>query len=107
MPSDRGPSLVSLSGASIELGAFGITANTIAPGTYATSMVRDRWKAIGPEAAKASHDVLAQMNAVGRWGEPWEMEGAALLLASDAGGFISGIVLPVDGGLTVKMVPSS
>lgn len=92
--------------AAVELGPFGITANAIAPGTYITGMVEDRWREMGEPAARESQDALARMNALGRWGEPAEMEGALLLLASDAGSFITGTTMAVDGGLTIKMVPS-
>jgi NAD(P)-dependent dehydrogenase (short-subunit alcohol dehydrogenase family) len=39
---------------------------------------------------------------LGRLGQPWEIEGLALLLASPAGGFLTGAVIPIDGGATAK-----
>jgi NAD(P)-dependent dehydrogenase (short-subunit alcohol dehydrogenase family) len=39
--------------------------------------------------------------AMGRTGDPSELAAALLLLASDAGGYITGVTLPVDGGFTV------
>ena len=41
---------------------------------------------------------FAERTALGRWGQPAELAGPALLLASDAGSYITGTVLVVDGG---------
>jgi NAD(P)-dependent dehydrogenase (short-subunit alcohol dehydrogenase family) len=46
---------------------------------------------------------FAARTAVGRWGQPVELAPAALLLASDAGAYITGSVLVVDGGVTIRM----
>ena len=77
--------------AALELGKNGITVNTIAPGPIATELTKDL---ITSEAGKE----YASRMAVGRWGTPKELAGPALLLASDAGSFISGTTLLVDGG---------
>jgi NAD(P)-dependent dehydrogenase (short-subunit alcohol dehydrogenase family) len=37
-----------------------------------------------------------------RWGEPGDMAGAAIYLASKAGAYVSGVVLPVDGGIVAS-----
>jgi beta-ketoacyl ACP reductase len=74
-----------------ELGSRNITANVVAPGFIATDM-----------SAAVSDDrkevILGQVPA-GRYGEPDEVAAAVVFLASDAAGYISGAVLPVDGGL--------
>jgi NAD(P)-dependent dehydrogenase (short-subunit alcohol dehydrogenase family) len=77
---------------SLDLGPFGITVNCIAPGPFLTDLPLS----ILSEAEKAQ---FAARTALGRWGNPSEMAGPALLLASDAGSYISGTVLVVDGGL--------
>ena len=41
---------------------------------------------------------------LGRAGEPSDLDGALLLLASDAGAYVNGAVLPVDGGHAVSVV---
>lgn len=75
-----------------ELGPHGITANAIAPGYFATetnaSMVDDA------EVA----DWLRRRTSIGRWGRPEEIAAAAVFLASDAAGYVSGQTLAVDGG---------
>ena len=51
-----------------------------------------------PERAKK----FAEMIPMARIGEPDEIKGLALLLASPAGSFITGTVIPIDGGTTAK-----
>ena len=75
----------------LDLGPFGITVNCIAPGPFLTDL---------PAAllSDAEKKTFAQRTAVLRWGDPKEMMGPALLLASDAGSYITGTTLVVDGG---------
>jgi NAD(P)-dependent dehydrogenase (short-subunit alcohol dehydrogenase family) len=75
----------------LDLGPYGITVNCIAPGPFLTDLPRSL---LTPEQQK----LFAQRTALGRWGEPQELMGAVLLLASDAGSYITGSVLVVDGG---------
>ncbi|HEX2243270.1 MAG TPA: SDR family oxidoreductase, partial [Gammaproteobacteria bacterium] len=80
----------------VRYGPFGVRANAIAPGTLRTSA----WK----ERRQRDPDVferLAKWYPLGRVGEPEDVAGAALFLASDEAAWISGAMLPVDGGLTV------
>jgi beta-ketoacyl ACP reductase len=74
-----------------ELGSRNITANVIAPGFITTDMS-------GAVTEERRGQILAQVPA-GRYGEPDEVAAAVTFLASDAAGYISGAVLPVDGGL--------
>ena len=76
-----------------DLGPQGIRVNAISPGTFRTDMVT---KAYDDEALNR----IGRMNAIGRIAEPDELVGPALLLVSDAGSFITGTVLTVDGGAT-------
>jgi gluconate 5-dehydrogenase len=75
-----------------ELGPSGITVNTIAPGFFATetnaSMV-------------ANQDIAAMLKrrtSLGRWGNPQEIAGAVVFLASPAASYITGQMIAVDGG---------
>ena len=74
-----------------ELGSRSITANVVAPGFVDTDMTRAL-----PEARRA--EILAQIPAR-RYAEPAEVAAAVAFLASENSGYITGAVLPVDGGL--------
>ncbi|MFL6142670.1 MAG: 3-oxoacyl-ACP reductase FabG [Labedaea sp.] len=74
-----------------ELGGRNITANVVAPGFVSTDMS----EAVSDERKEL---ILAQVPA-GRYGEVDEVAAAVTFLASDAAGYITGAVLPVDGGL--------
>jgi len=76
-----------------DLGPQGIRVNAISPGTFRTDMVT---KAYDDEALSR----IARLAPLGRIGDPDELVGPALLLASDAGSFVTGIVLTVDAGAT-------
>ena len=74
-----------------ELGSRGITANVVAPGFVTTDMT-----AALPEARQK--EILGQVP-LGRYASPEEIAGVVRFLAGDAAGYITGAVVPVDGGL--------
>jgi NAD(P)-dependent dehydrogenase (short-subunit alcohol dehydrogenase family) len=74
-----------------ELGTRNITANVVAPGLIETDMT-----AVLPDDVKAGY--LKQIPA-GRFATPDEVAGVVTWLASDAAGYVTGAVIPVDGGL--------
>jgi len=74
-----------------EFGGDGITANTVAPGAIDT--VRDWTQYVHQPKEKIAAEIPLQ-----RFGHVDELAGACLFLASDAGGFVSGQVLHVNGG---------
>ena len=79
-----------------ELGPDGITVNTIAPGKIDTPRVRELWQHWpDPEEAQA-RDIAAIP--VRRIGTPEEIGAAVAFLCSEQAGYISGVVLAVDGG---------
>lgn len=79
----------------MELGPRGITVNALAPGYVETDLNRTFLQ--GPAGAR-----IAGRVPLGRLGQLDDLNGALLLLASDAGRFITGVVLPVDGGHVVS-----
>lgn len=76
-----------------ELGSRNITANVVAPGFIDTDMT-----AALPEERKTQY---RQLVPAGRWGSADDVAGAVTWLASDAAGYVSGAVIPVDGGLAM------
>jgi NAD(P)-dependent dehydrogenase (short-subunit alcohol dehydrogenase family) len=81
----------------MELARRGITVNAIAPGYFETDMNRGFLQS---EVGQA----LIQRIPMGRSGQAADLDGALLLLASEAGAYITGAVLPVDGGHAVASV---
>jgi NAD(P)-dependent dehydrogenase (short-subunit alcohol dehydrogenase family) len=81
----------------MELARKGITVNALAPGYIETDMNRGFLKS---EVGQA----MITRIPIGRAGEPGDLDGALLLLASDAGAYITGAVIPVDGGHAVASV---
>jgi meso-butanediol dehydrogenase / (S,S)-butanediol dehydrogenase / diacetyl reductase len=79
----------------VRYGPVGVRANAIAPGTLRTSAWEER-RQKDPDVFER----LAKWYPLGRVGEPEDVAGAALFLASDEAAWISGAVLPVDGGLS-------
>ncbi len=77
-----------------DLGDFGITVNCIAPGPILTDLTNGM---LSDEQKRQ----FASRTALGRWGQPRELAGPALMLASDAGSYITGSVLIVDGGTLI------
>jgi NAD(P)-dependent dehydrogenase (short-subunit alcohol dehydrogenase family) len=75
-----------------ELGPRGISVNAIAPGPFESKMMAETLRRFGDQIAAA-----APLRRIGR---PEDMAGAALYLASRAGAYVTGAVLPVDGGIT-------
>jgi NAD(P)-dependent dehydrogenase (short-subunit alcohol dehydrogenase family) len=79
----------------LDLGPFGITVNCIAPGPFLTDLPAS-------VLTKEEQDRFAKMTALNRWADPKELVGTALLLATDAGSYITGATFIVDGGFTAR-----
>ena len=71
-----------------------ITVNAIAPGPFESKMMH--------ETLERFRDAIVSSCPLGRIGEPEDMAGAAIYLASRAGAYLTGTVIPVDGGITTR-----
>ena len=69
-----------------------ITVNAIAPGPFESKMMAETLKIFG--------DAIVKSCPMGRIGEPDDMAGVAIYLASKAGAYVTGAVIPVDGGIS-------
>ncbi len=81
----------------LELGPYGITANCLCPGPFLTDMPMKL-------LSDADKQKFSDRTALGRWGLPREIAGPALLLASDAGSYITGEAIVVDGGVFANVL---
>ena len=80
----------------VEYGSYGIRSNAICPGLIETDMTADLMK---------DEELMQEWSKgypIGRFGKPEDVASACLFLASDESSFITGTVLPVDGGFTAQ-----
>jgi len=70
----------------------GVNVNAIAPGYIRTELNKHIWS-----DPIRNQQVLDRLPS-GRWGEPSDLEGATVFLASAASDYVHGVILPVDGG---------
>lgn len=80
-----------------ELKDKGIRVNALSPGATETPIIRGQFD--NDEASDAAKTMFASMTPLGRLGLPNELAAAAYFLASDESSYVTGIDLPVDGGL--------
>ncbi len=80
----------------VDLAGKGIRINALAPGYFETEMNRDWLKSPAGER-------LRQRIPTGRFGQPQDLDGAILFLASDASVFMNGALLTIDGGHTAGL----
>jgi NAD(P)-dependent dehydrogenase (short-subunit alcohol dehydrogenase family) len=86
----------------IDYGRAGVRANAICPGFIETPLLHEVMDL--PEMAKA-RETIREHHKLGRFGQPSEIAGAALFLASEDASFVTGHALVVDGGFTAGLRP--
>ncbi len=79
-----------------DLGEFGIRVNNVGPGYFRTDMTRKSWN------DQERRKMIAENTLLKRWGEPDDLIGAVVFLASDAAKYITGQDVYVDGGWLAK-----
>lgn len=94
----------------VEAGHDNITANSLVIGFFITDMVKHAEELLrktqGEAAARRFMQDFVGMTALGRAGKPQELEGLIQLLASDAGSYITGTNLVIDGGMSIMLRPN-
>jgi gluconate 5-dehydrogenase len=80
----------------VDWGKYNIQVNGIGPGYFLTAMMT-------PAKDPSFHDWVRSRTPMGRWGDPPELVGAAVFLASRASDFVTGQIINVDGGLSANL----
>ena len=79
-----------------ELARFGVTVNAVAPGYVLTDMTKDVM------ADEKNVAAVTRMISLRRYAQPIEIANVIAFLASPAGGYVTGVLIPVDGGITIN-----
>jgi NAD(P)-dependent dehydrogenase (short-subunit alcohol dehydrogenase family) len=85
-----------------EAGPYGVRVNAIAPGTVRTPLMQSNLASMPEENRTKLMGMVKTIYPLGRLGVPEEIAGAAVFLASEQARWITGAILPVDGGLTTN-----
>ena len=73
----------------------GVRVNAIAPGWISTDLTREL------EDDRGRSEAILARTPLGRWGRPEDLTGAVAFLASPAAAYVTGVILPVDGGYAI------
>jgi NAD(P)-dependent dehydrogenase (short-subunit alcohol dehydrogenase family) len=86
-----------------ELGPFGVRVNAIAPGTVRTPLFESNiTNRLSVEERNKFDELVKKIYPLGRIGEPQDLDGIAVYLASDAAKWVTGSIFNIDGGLTTN-----
>jgi len=80
----------------LDLGKYGVRANNVGPGYFRTEMTKQSW------ADPVKNKQRVERTVLGRWGQPEDLAGIIIFLASDASSYMTGQDIYVDGGWLIK-----
>nr|WP_255407326.1 SDR family oxidoreductase [Blastococcus haudaquaticus] len=86
----------------VDHGDAGLRVNTVALGSIRTARYDGLLEQEGPEAAARTRAQMARLHPLGRVGEAYEVAAVVTWLLSDASSYVTGAVIPVDGGRAAR-----
>ena len=89
----------------VDYAGYGIRINALCPATVVTPLVLEAYEQRGGDVDEMLRERGRDVP-LGRLGEPLDVANLALYLASDEAAWMTGALLPVDGGLSAAMVPA-
>ncbi|OLO29029.1 oxidoreductase [Alkalihalophilus pseudofirmus] len=84
----------------VEAATYGVRVNAVNPSPVNTRMMRSLEAGFNPEYAEQVKEKLTQTIPLGRYGESEDIANAVLYLASEQSSFITGVIFPIDGGIS-------
>jgi 3alpha(or 20beta)-hydroxysteroid dehydrogenase len=88
--------------AAVELAPFNIRVNAVCPSPTATEMMFKLERELAPEDPASIRALFAASSPMNRYGEPREIAAAVAWLCSDNASYVTGIALPIDGGMVAR-----